>query len=45
MFYMDFEGHTQDANFQEAFAELQEHTANVRVLGSYPAAEMPVQQA
>ena len=44
LFYMDFEGHTQDANFQEAFAELQEHTADVRVLGSYPAAEMPVQQ-
>jgi prephenate dehydratase len=42
IFYMDFEGHTEDANFQAAFDDLQEHTAFVRVLGSYPAAIMPV---
>lgn len=42
IFYMDFEGHTEDTTFQAAFADLQEHTAFVRVLGSYPAAVMPV---
>lgn len=39
IFYLDFEGHQDDALFQAAFAELQQVTHLLRVLGSYPAAQ------
>lgn len=42
IFYMDFNGHVNDAAFKEAFADLQQHAAYVRLLGSYPAVETPV---
>lgn len=37
-FYVDFEGHADNEAFRAAFADLQNHTEMLRVLGSYPAA-------
>lgn len=45
VFYLDFEGHQADAPFRAAFEELQQHTLMLRVLGSYPAASMPISAA
>ena len=41
IFYLDFEGHTDNAAFQAAYQDLQQQAAMLRVLGSYPAAQMP----
>lgn len=40
-FLLDFEGHVQDGNVQQALAELKRHTAMFKVLGSYPRAAAP----
>lgn len=37
VFYMDFEGHWQDPNCQEALARLLQRASFVKMLGSYPA--------
>ncbi len=37
VFYLDFEGHWQDANCQEALARLLQRASFVKMLGSYPA--------
>jgi prephenate dehydratase len=37
VFYVDFEGHWQDANCQEALARLLQRASFVKMLGSYPA--------
>ena len=39
VFYVDFDGHHQDAHVQAALAALREHCALLKVLGSYPADE------
>ena len=36
-FYVDLEGHIQDANVNSAFKEIKEYTKYVRILGSYHA--------
>ena len=36
-FYVDLEGHIQDANVSSAFKEIKEYTKYVRILGSYHA--------
>lgn len=41
-FLLDFDGHIEDANVQEALAELQRNAAMFKTLGSYPRAEQPV---
>lgn len=41
VFYLDFDGHTDDAVVQDALAELQRRTTFLRVLGSYPRAPQP----
>ena len=38
LFYVDIEGHQQDANVAQALAELQQKAAFLKNLGSYPAA-------
>lgn len=38
LFYVDIEGHQQDANVAQAIAELQQKAAFLKNLGSYPAA-------
>ncbi|HAT27058.1 MAG TPA: prephenate dehydratase [Gammaproteobacteria bacterium] len=38
VFFIDFEGHIQDQAIKELFAQLQQCTAEIKVLGSYPAA-------
>ncbi|MBI3149824.1 MAG: prephenate dehydratase [Betaproteobacteria bacterium] len=38
LFYVDVEGHEQDAGVRKALEELRQATAYVKVLGSYPAA-------
>jgi len=38
-FFVDIEGHNQDANIQGALGELSNHSLEFRVLGSYPAAQ------
>lgn len=38
VFYLDFDGHWQDANAREALVELLSRAAFVKLLGSYPAA-------
>jgi len=38
VFFIDFEGHKQDAKIQTLFARLQTCTAEVKILGSYPLA-------
>jgi prephenate dehydratase len=37
VFYLDFEGHWQDTNCQEALARLLQRASFVKMLGSYPA--------
>jgi chorismate mutase/prephenate dehydratase len=37
-FFVDIEGHCDDANIQEALSDLTRHALEFRVLGSYPAA-------
>jgi chorismate mutase/prephenate dehydratase len=39
VFFVDFEGHREDAHVQLALTELGKHCSNLKVLGSYPAAE------
>jgi chorismate mutase/prephenate dehydratase len=39
VFFVDFEGHHQDANVQAMLGELREHCALLKILGSYPAEE------
>ena len=41
VFYLDFEGHWQDKKQREALVALLARAAFVKLLGSYPAAEMP----
>ena len=41
VFYLDFEGHWQDARQREALVALLARAAFVKLLGSYPAAKMP----
>ena len=36
VFFIDFEGHREDANISELFSRLEERTQLVKVLGSYP---------
>ena len=38
-FYLDFEGHREDENFQSALPELEDHTLFIKILGSYPKAK------
>ena len=38
LFFVDIDGHQQDANVVEALAELRGIAGYVKVLGSYPAA-------
>jgi prephenate dehydratase len=40
VFYLDFEGHWQDPTCQQALVGLLSRAAFVKLLGSYPAAEM-----
>lgn len=40
-FLVDFDGHMDDENVMAALAELQQHTAMFKVLGSYPRATTP----
>lgn len=40
MFYVDIEGHREDANVAQALAELQQQAAFLKNLGSYPAGAM-----
>jgi chorismate mutase/prephenate dehydratase len=40
-FYVDFEGHVEDAKVQSALQALKQHALEVRLLGSYPAAGAP----
>jgi chorismate mutase/prephenate dehydratase len=37
-FFIDLDGHVEDATMKEALAELEEHVAMIKVLGSYPVA-------
>jgi len=39
VFYVDFEGHVDDAICKEALEELRERTSFLKILGSYPRAE------
>ncbi len=41
VFYLDFEGHWQDPTCQQALVGLLARAAFVKLLGSYPAAEVP----
>ena len=43
LFYLDFEGHWQDPNCEKALVGLLRKAAFVKVLGSYPAAPLPVE--
>ena len=36
IFFVDLEGHNEDANIQAAFTEMRSLTAGFRILGSYP---------
>ncbi len=38
VFFIDFEGHMQDAAVQQVFAELQDRAVKIKNLGSYPVA-------
>lgn len=40
-FLLDFDGHVDDANVQEALAELKHNAEMFKTLGSYPRAEQP----
>ncbi|MBS0557256.1 MAG: prephenate dehydratase [Proteobacteria bacterium] len=37
-FFIDLAGHVEDAAMQRAFAQLEEHAAQIKLLGSYPVA-------
>jgi chorismate mutase/prephenate dehydratase len=37
-FFIDLAGHIEDASMQAALAELDAHSAQIKVLGSYPVA-------
>lgn len=37
-FFIDLAGHVEDAAMKQAFVELKEHAAQIKVLGSYPVA-------
>ncbi|MFB3128478.1 MAG: prephenate dehydratase, partial [Lysobacteraceae bacterium] len=37
-FFIDLAGHIDDAPMQAALAELEAHSAQIKVLGSYPVA-------
>ena len=39
-FFVDFEGHEDDANVQAALAGILRHTSSLKILGSYPAKEL-----
>ncbi|MDO8627819.1 MAG: prephenate dehydratase [Candidatus Diapherotrites archaeon] len=39
VFFVDFEGHTEDEKVKKALEELQEHTQFLKILGSYPLVE------
>ena len=41
VFYMDFDGHADDANVRAALDEMRPHTSTLRVLGSYARAADP----
>ena len=41
-FLLDFDGHVDDANVQEALAELKKSASMFKTLGSYPRAKAPV---
>jgi len=41
-FFVDAEGHFEDANFTEAIDEAKEHCGELHVLGSFPRAGEPV---
>ena len=41
VFYMDFDGHADDANVRAALDEMRPHTSTLRVLGSYARAAAP----
>jgi prephenate dehydratase len=41
VFYVDFDGHADDAPVQAALEEMRHHTSMLRVLGSYPPASPP----
>ncbi len=45
VFYLDFDGHWQDPSCQQALVGLLARAAFVKLLGSYPAAEMPLDNA
>jgi len=40
VFFIDIQGHAEDANVHEALAELQENASLLKVLGSYPTADV-----
>jgi chorismate mutase/prephenate dehydratase len=40
-FYVDFDGHVDDAGVQQALHVLKSHVLDIKVLGSYPAAVSP----
>lgn len=40
LFYVDFQGHVDDPEVQRALARLRSETRSVRVLGSYPSADI-----
>ncbi len=42
IFYLDFEGHCQDAPCEAALSNLLRHSSFVKMLGSYPAADRPI---
>lgn len=42
IFYLDFEGHWQDTNCQEALARLLQRAGFVKMLGSYPAVKTTI---
>jgi prephenate dehydratase len=41
VFYLDFEGHAQEKACRDALASLTQKTLFIKVLGSYPAAQIP----
>ena len=40
-FFVDFEGHEEDENVQQALLEILRHASSLMVLGSYPMKELP----
>ena len=39
VFFVDFEGHTDDEKVKKALADFKEHTQFLKILGSYPLVE------